>query len=93
MNRRRFLQRAAMAAALAGLARAEEPALLAEDDPKAKALHYVEDIRRSAGDQTHTCASCGLYQGEGKSLQGPCLLFPKRLVKASGTCSGWAPQM
>ena len=29
----------------------------------------------------------------GGSAQGPCQLFPGKLVKAAGWCTGWAPQM
>ena len=93
MNRRGFLVLAAAAGGLANLARSQDPALLSEEDPKAKTLHYVEDATKSVGDPTRLCSSCGLYQGNGQSTQGPCLLFPKYLVKASGTCSSWAPQM
>ena len=93
MNRRGFLVFAAAAGGLTSQARPQEATLLSEDDPKAKALYYVEDATKSKGDPTHLCSSCGLYQGDSKSTQGPCLVFPKYLVKASGTCSSWAPQM
>jgi hypothetical protein len=93
MNRRGFLVLAAAVGGLGGRTTAQEATVLSEADPKAKALHYVEDAAKSAGDPTHLCSSCGLYQGDSKSAQGPCLLFPKYLVKASGTCSSWAPQM
>ncbi len=93
MNRRGFLVFAAAASGLSGQAKSQETALLSEADPKAKALHYVADATRSTGDRTHLCSSCGLYQGDSKSAQGPCLLFPKYLVKAAATCSNWAPQM
>ena len=89
MNRRGFLILAAAAGGLAGGATAQDAAVLSEADPKAKALHYVEDATKSGGDPTHRCSSCGLYQGDSQSAQGPCLLFPKYLVKASGTCSSW----
>jgi hypothetical protein len=100
MNRRQVLRAAGVAAiAAAGLtrlARADAPAAqlppLTTDDPKARELQYVEDARQSP-DPTHTCASCGLYQGSNTSVQGPCLLFPKRSVKAAGSCKSWAPQM
>lgn len=93
MNRRGFLLLAAAAGGLVGPAKSQDAATLSEADPKAKTLHYVEDAKRSPGDPTHLCSTCGLYQGDYKSAQGPCLLFPKYLVKATGTCSGWAPQM
>jgi hypothetical protein len=99
MNRRRWLRDAAAgtltAFALMRVARADVPAalpLLPEDDPKARAQAYVEDAAR-APDPTHTCASCGLYQGSNGSAQGPCMLFPAYSVKAAGSCKGWAPQM
>lgn len=93
MKRREFLAIAAITGGFASSARSQAPALLSVEDPKARALHYVEDATQSGGDATHRCSNCGLYQGDNQSTQGPCPLFPKFLVKAAGTCSSWAPQM
>lgn len=67
---------------------------LQPDDRTARARHYVEDAKQSAlAPAGRTCANCMLYQGDIGSTQGPCTLFPGKLVKAVGWCDGWAPQM
>ena len=81
-------------AGLAGLRRASaaELPLLSEQDPGAKQRQYVADAAHSA-DPSHTCATCGLYQGIADAAEGPCPLFPGHRVKAAGTCKDWIPQM
>ena len=81
-----------MVCGLGGVAGADVPPQLSEEDPNAKALHYVTDAARSP-DPSQTCSSCALYQGDAKSVQAGCLLFPKQWVRAAGSCSSWAPQM
>jgi hypothetical protein len=94
-SRRRFLKAAvgtaAVAVAIGGLprlARAADLPHLAETDPTAKALGYVEDAskttdaKRKAGDD---CANCQFYSG-GATGYGPCQLFPGKSVSAKGWC-------
>ena len=79
--------------ALRNVAHASDLQLLEENDPAAKALHYVADVKKSAADPSHDCASCALYAGAAGSANGLCKLFPKNLVKAGASCNAWAPQM
>ena len=99
-GRRRFMRfigsalcAAPAAFALRGIAAAADLPLLAESDPTAKALKYVADVHSSKADPTHVCSKCALYGGAAEAAQGPCKIFPKNQVKASGSCSAWAPQM
>ncbi|RDS86106.1 high-potential iron-sulfur protein [Dyella psychrodurans] len=93
-SRRHFLKAAAGTAAavvIGGLprfARAADLPHLAETDPTAKALGYVEDAskatdpKRVAGD---TCANCQFFTN-GPGGFGPCQLFPGKAVSAKGWC-------
>lgn len=72
---------------------------LAESDPQAQALSYVEDAstvdagkfpQYSAGKD---CSNCALYTGAEGSEYGPCSIFPGKLVNAKGWCSVYAPKM
>ncbi len=100
-SRRRFLRAAAGTAAAAvvigGLprfARAADLPHVAESDPTAKALGYVEDAskskdaKRKPGDD---CANCQFYTG-GPSGYGPCQLFPGKSVNAKGWCVSHQPK-
>jgi hypothetical protein len=100
-SRRRFLKvaagTAAVAAVVGGLprfARAADLPHVAETDPTAKALGYVEDASKTkdpkhkAGD---VCANCQFYSG-GPSGYGPCQLFPGKSVAAKGWCVSHAPK-
>src|SRR5690242_951962 len=59
---------------------------LAESDPTAKALGYVEDA--SKVDKTKFpaykpgahCATCNFFQGKGSDAYGPCQIFPGKAV-------------
>ena len=101
LSRRLLLRRLALGASLtplvaAGLrcALASPAPLLSVDAPEAKAVKYVEDVRKAQGATAGSnCANCGLYQGTNGSTQGPCQLFPGKDVKAAGWCSSWTPQM
>jgi hypothetical protein len=63
-------------------------------EPAAKAVRYVEDVRRAKGASPgNTCANCALYLGATGSAQGGCQIFAGKQVKAAGWCSSWAPQM
>jgi len=101
LSRRRWLERLALAASLTPVALRSLPAALAADAPllsatapEAQAVKYVENAKEAkAATPGSSCASCALYQGSYGCTQGPCQLFPGKLVKASGWCSAWAPQM
>ena len=63
---------------------------LKEDDPTAKALHYVEDVHRSKDAKPGSmCGTCAVYQGAKGSKEGPCAVFGGKLVKSGGWCSAW----
>jgi hypothetical protein len=65
--------------------------LIAEQDPAAAAVHYVEDASRAKGAQSGAnCSNCALYDGADGAPQGRCSLFPGKLVKAAGWCSSWS---
>ncbi len=103
-SRRNFLALAGItgAAALVGIrpASAEGGALphLAESDPTAKALGYVEDAGKV--DKTKFpgykagahCATCNFYQGKGSEEYGPCQIFPGKSVAAKGWCASHSPK-
>jgi hypothetical protein len=96
-SRRQLLRKVALGAVLMPIAaarfttaRAADLALVAADDPVAKALKYVEDAGKASDAKPGSkCANCTLYQGAAGSAQGPCLLFPGKAVKAGGWCSSW----
>ena len=96
-SRRQLLKRVSFGVALAPIAgaalrpaRAADLPLVTEDDPTAKALHYVPDVSKAkdAKPGSH-CGNCKLFQGAANAAQGPCLLFPGKNVKATGWCSSW----
>lgn len=95
--RRALLRRAALGLSLAPLvlgetspAAAELP-LISEEDPAAKAVHYVADASRAKGATSGAdCSNCSLYGAAGGAAQGTCSLFPGKLVKAAGWCSSWS---
>ena len=98
-SRRALLKRAALglslapvAAAIASAAAAPPAALplISEQDPAAKAVHYVEDASRAKGAASGAdCSSCSIYSAADSS-KGTCSLFPGKLVKAAGWCSSWS---
>lgn len=100
-SRRRFLKAAAgtaVAAAVIGalprVSRAADLPHLADSDPTAKALGYVEDASKTtdakhkAGDM---CSNCQFYSG-GPTGYGPCQLFPGKAVNAKGWCVSHSPK-
>jgi hypothetical protein len=97
-GRRALLQRAALGLSLAPLALREAapaaaagPPLISEQDPAAKAVHYVENASRAKGAASGAdCSSCSLYGAADGATQGTCTLFPGKLVKAAGWCSSWS---
>jgi hypothetical protein len=99
-SRRIFIRKLALGAALTPLAwarveraRAADQPLLRPDDPAATKVKYTEDASQEKSAKDHKCATCGLYEGPYNSTQGPCQIFPDKLVKAAGWCSSWSPQM
>ncbi|MFI4868353.1 MAG: high-potential iron-sulfur protein [Steroidobacterales bacterium] len=97
-GRRALLQQAALGLWLAPLALAAGPAtaaadlpLISEQDPAAKAVHYVEDARRAeAGASGAECSNCSIYSAVAGASKGTCTLFPGKLVKAAGWCNQWS---
>lgn len=69
---------------------------LAEDNPQAVALGYLEDSSQVDAEKypNHTaeqlCSGCALYQGE--EDWGGCSIFPGKLVAAAGWCAAYAPK-
>ena len=96
-GRRALLRQAALGLSLAPLALADAPKaqsasapLITEQDPAAKAVHYVEDASRATGAQSGAdCSHCSIYSSAGAD-RGTCTLFPGKLVKAAGWCSSWS---
>jgi hypothetical protein len=77
------------------VARAGDLPHLGEDDPMAKALHYVNDAAKGnrtdkggtpAGDQY--CHNCRFVQADAGDWR-PCQLFPGKAVNANGWCTSW----
>jgi len=99
-TRRGFLQKCLLGAALTpvGLAHlsvsaaADQP-LLSPDDPAATKVKYTEDASKEKNAKGNKCATCSLYEGTYNSTQGPCQIFPDKLVKAAGWCTSWSPQL
>lgn len=83
-----------------GAAAAEAPVVkLAESDPTAKALGYVEDVakldpaREAAYKPGSDCANCALYAAaQAKDGYAPCAAFPGKVVAARGWCRAYAPK-
>jgi len=96
--RRALLHRVALGLSLAPLAvlappraRAADLPLLAESDPAAKAVGYVEDARK-AKEATGgaLCSNCSIYSGAEGAATGTCTLFPGKRVQANGWCKSWS---
>jgi hypothetical protein len=99
-TRRRFIQKFVLGATLVPVAltgfdesRAADQPLLSPADPDAAKVKYTEDASKEASAKGNKCATCGLYEGPNNSTQGPCQLFPNKLVEAAGWCNSWAPQL
>jgi hypothetical protein len=90
-GRRTLLRRLALGLSLAPVALAAEAPLLSENDPAAKALEYVADAKRAKDASPGAlCSNCSVYGGADGAEQGPCTLFPGKLVKAAGWCKSWS---
>ncbi|HEX2586359.1 MAG TPA: high-potential iron-sulfur protein [Steroidobacteraceae bacterium] len=69
---------------------AADAPLVSEEDPTAKALHYVTDVHRAKDAKPGSmCSNCSVYTGDRKAAQGPCSIFAGKQVKAGGWCSAW----
>lgn len=102
-SRRRLLQ-----SALAGLAAvpaatliarsASAAELLSENDATAKSLAYIGDASKVVAKTNPTykpgqlCSNCIQYTGKAGAADGPCNIFPGKLVKAKGWCKVWVLQ-
>ena len=99
LSRRRFV--CSMVPAAAALC-TEGPAMaqqamphVAESDPLAKSLGYVEDVKRVDPKSNPTfkpgahCANCLQLQGKPGDAWRPCNLFAGRLVSSNGWCRVW----
>lgn len=97
ISRRRLLGNLALTVSLGPLAatalRAADLPLIAESDPAAEAVKYVEDATKAKESMGNRCDTCSLYQGSTGSAQGGCQIFKGKQVKAAGWCASWAPQM
>jgi hypothetical protein len=97
-QRRTVLRQLAIGLSLAPLAaldargtRAADMPLLSEQDPAAKAEHYVEDASRAQEATSGAlCSNCSVYGGADGAAQGTCTIFPGKLVKAAGWCKSWS---
>jgi hypothetical protein len=101
-SRRNFLALAGVtgAAVLAGVrpALAADLPHVAESDPTAKALGYVEDA--SKVDKTKFpafkpgahCATCNFFQGKAADAYAPCQIFPGKAVASKGWCASHSPK-
>ncbi len=100
LSRRQLLQ-----GALAGLAAVPAAALIARDasaaealletDATAKSLGYVSDAGKVDAKANPTykagqnCSTCIQFGGKAGAADGPCNIFPGKLVKAKGWCKVW----
>ncbi len=105
ISRRALLKRLSLTAGATAAAapirptRAAEPARLDVNDPAAVKLSYI--LEASQLDKTKhpnyvlgsTCENCMRIQDKPGYSYRPCSLFPGKLVKISGWCTSWAPQM
>jgi hypothetical protein len=97
-TRRIFLLKSVGVAAalpLAGKAFAQTAAKVDPKDPQAAALGYVEDHTKvdtkkfPKYTKEQQCSNCQLYTAKADAKEGPCTLFPNRLVAGPGWCSAW----
>lgn len=99
--RRRFIKLAAAGLAgapFAGLivsGAANAQALVSESDPQAVGLGYKADAAKATSrkDPQAHCANCNLYGGKPGVAEGPCAIFPGKLVSAKGFCNAWVKKV
>lgn len=97
LTRRGVLKAGSAALATLVIARsAQAEELVTSSDPTAIALGYVEDAStvdaakwpKITTSPNQHCANCSLYSDKGDGVGG-CAIFPGKLVKGTGWCSGW----
>ena len=105
MSNETISRRSLIKGALIGLAAAPAAALLSREaaaaelldpaSPQAKALGYVHDATKVDTKANpmfkpgQVCTNCIQYTGKPDSAEGPCNLFPGKLVKGPGWCTVW----
>lgn len=72
---------------------------VAESEPLAQAMGYVEDASKTdtakfpkrAGEAgaNQFCHNCALFAGEADAEYAPCSIFQNRLVAGNGWCNAW----
>ena len=101
-DRRRFLTRLALGAAVLPLARlapaqAADLPHLTPDDPTAKSLDFTLDASKIDPKKETTykagskCANCALFGKQAGSDWGSCGIFAGKAVNQAGWCKAWAP--
>lgn len=104
MTQDKISRRSLLKGALAGIAavpaatliarEAQAAVPLAADDPQAKSLGYTLDATKVDAKANPTykagqhCANCIQFTGKAPA-DGPCNIFPGKLVKANGWCKVW----
>jgi hypothetical protein len=98
-SRRNFvlavLPAAALSAAAARSASAQQPVRLQETDAAAVALGYRHDATKVDKAKSPTfapgriCGNCGLFAAKGNEEWAPCAAVGNRLVNAKGWCAAW----
>jgi hypothetical protein len=89
------MQVAAGGAVLASATQAQAQAKVDEKSPQAVALGYVHDAAKVDVKANpmykpgQVCTNCIQYTGKPDSAEGPCNLFPGKLVKGPGWCKVW----
>jgi len=64
---------------------------LSEEDPTAKALNYVHDVKDAPVDKHKEgayCKNCNLIQSQ-EGQWRPCSIFPGKSVNENGWCAAW----
>ena len=102
LSRRRFIRNAALAfpvgvVVIESTVEAQDLPHVELDDPTAKALGYVHDVKDLDRDsplaanyeEGEHCANCIQLMGTEGDDWRPCNLFPGKLVAAAGWCSVW----
>jgi high potential iron-sulfur protein len=104
ISRRALLKRLSLSAGVGAAVparptRAAEPARLDVDDPEAAKVSYILEARL-LDTNLHPnyvpgsrCENCMLIQDKPGYAYRPCSLFPGKLVKVSGWCTSWQPQI
>ncbi len=107
ISRRALLKRLSLTAGVGAAAVPVRPsraaaatsARLDVNDPAAAKLSYIleashiDKIKHPNYKAGSTCENCMLIQGKPGYTYRPCTLFPGKLVKISGWCTSWQPQI